>query len=85
MARELLLKGGYVATVDDSLRDLPSGDVLIRDDQVVAVARDLNGNGPLTHRDLALEFLGQRGLADARLPGNKDDLSLTITCLRNRQ
>ena len=31
-------------------------------------------NGPLTHRDLALEFLGQRSLADARFPGNKDDL-----------
>jgi 5-methylthioadenosine/S-adenosylhomocysteine deaminase len=36
MAHELLLRGGYVATVDDTLRDLPSGDVLIRDDQIVA-------------------------------------------------
>jgi hypothetical protein len=36
MARELLLRGGYVVTVDDSLRDLPNGDVLIRDDQVAA-------------------------------------------------
>ena len=37
-------------------------------------------NGPLTHRDMALEFLGQRGLADPRLPGNKYYLSFTIKC-----
>jgi cytosine/adenosine deaminase-related metal-dependent hydrolase len=42
MARELLLRGGYVVTVDDSLRDLPNGDVLIRDDQVAAVGRNLS-------------------------------------------
>ena len=42
MARELLLKGGHVVTVDDSLRDLPIGDVLIRDDQVAAVGRNLS-------------------------------------------
>jgi len=29
-------------TVDDSLRDLPNGDVLIRDDQVAAVGRNLS-------------------------------------------
>jgi len=42
MARELLLRGGYVVTVDDSLRGLPNGDVLIRDDQVAAVGRNLS-------------------------------------------
>src|ERR1700685_2047244 len=42
MARELLLRGGDVVTIDDSLRDLPSGDVLIRDDQVAAVGRNLS-------------------------------------------
>jgi cytosine/adenosine deaminase-related metal-dependent hydrolase len=42
MARELLLRGGYVVTVDDALRDLPNGDVLIRDDQVAAVGRNLS-------------------------------------------
>ena len=42
MARELLLRGGCVVTVDDSLRDLPNGDVLIRDDQVAAVGRNLS-------------------------------------------
>jgi 5-methylthioadenosine/S-adenosylhomocysteine deaminase len=38
------LKGGYVVTVDDSLRDLPHGDVLIRDDQVAAVGRNLSAS-----------------------------------------
>jgi 5-methylthioadenosine/S-adenosylhomocysteine deaminase len=42
VAREPLLRGGYVVTVDDSLRDLPNGDVLIRDDQVAAVGRNLS-------------------------------------------
>jgi 5-methylthioadenosine/S-adenosylhomocysteine deaminase len=42
VARELLLRGAYVVTVDDSLRDLPNGDVLIRDDQVAAVGRNLS-------------------------------------------
>jgi cytosine/adenosine deaminase-related metal-dependent hydrolase len=42
MARELLLRGGCVVTVDDSLRDLPNGDVLIRDGQVAAVGRNLS-------------------------------------------
>jgi cytosine/adenosine deaminase-related metal-dependent hydrolase len=42
MAHELLLRGGYVVTVDDSLGDLPGGDVLIQDDQIVAVGRNLS-------------------------------------------
>jgi 5-methylthioadenosine/S-adenosylhomocysteine deaminase len=42
VSRELLLKGGYVVTVDDSIGDLPQGDVLIRDDRIAAVARDLS-------------------------------------------
>ena len=42
MAHELLLRGGYVVTVDDSLGDLPEGDVLIQDDQIVAVGRNLS-------------------------------------------
>jgi 5-methylthioadenosine/S-adenosylhomocysteine deaminase len=42
MARELLLRGGHVVTADDSLRDQPNGDVLIRDDQVAAVGRNLS-------------------------------------------
>jgi hypothetical protein len=33
-------------------------------------------NRPLARRDLALEFLNQRGLSDAHLPVDKDDLSL---------
>ena len=42
MSRELLLKGGYVVTVDDSIGDLPRGDVLIRDDLIAAVGPDLS-------------------------------------------
>ena len=42
MARELLLRGGYVVTVDNSIGDLPVGDVLIRDDQIAAVGRNLS-------------------------------------------
>ena len=42
MSRELLVRGGYVVTVDDSVGDLPEGDVLIRDDRIVAVGRDLS-------------------------------------------
>src|SRR6202167_2249164 len=42
MAHELLLGGGLVVTVDDSLGDLPDADVLIRDGEIVAVAQGLS-------------------------------------------
>ena len=42
MAHELLLSGGYVVTVDDSFGDLAGGDILVRDDQIVAVGRNLS-------------------------------------------
>jgi 5-methylthioadenosine/S-adenosylhomocysteine deaminase len=42
MVRELLLKGGYVVTVDNSIGDLPEADVLIQDDQIAAVGRNLS-------------------------------------------
>src|ERR1700744_989192 len=41
MSGELLVKGGYVVTVDDSIGDLPEGDVLIAGDRIVAVGEDL--------------------------------------------
>jgi 5-methylthioadenosine/S-adenosylhomocysteine deaminase len=44
MSRELLLKGGYVVTVDDSIGDVPDGDVLIQDDVIAAVGRDLSAS-----------------------------------------
>jgi cytosine/adenosine deaminase-related metal-dependent hydrolase len=44
MSRELLLKGGYVVTVDDSIGDIPGGDVLIQDDAIAAVGRDLSAS-----------------------------------------
>jgi 5-methylthioadenosine/S-adenosylhomocysteine deaminase len=42
MPRELLLKGGHVVTVDESLGDLPNGDVLIRDGMIADVGHDLS-------------------------------------------
>ena len=42
MAHELLLKGGLVVTVDDSLGDLADADVLIRDGVIVAVGPGLS-------------------------------------------
>jgi 5-methylthioadenosine/S-adenosylhomocysteine deaminase len=42
MAHELLLKGGYVVTMDDSLGELSDADVFIRDGVIVAVAHDLS-------------------------------------------
>ena len=44
MSRELLLKGGYVVTVDDAIGDLPEGDVLIHDDLIAAVGPDLSAS-----------------------------------------
>jgi 5-methylthioadenosine/S-adenosylhomocysteine deaminase len=42
MARELLLKGGHVVTMDESLRDLSNGDVLVRDGVIADVGRGLS-------------------------------------------
>ena len=41
MSKELLIKGGYVITVDPDLGDLPSGDVLVTDGLITAVGPDL--------------------------------------------
>jgi 5-methylthioadenosine/S-adenosylhomocysteine deaminase len=41
MARELLIKGGHVVTVDPALGDLPGSDVLVRDGVIVAVGANL--------------------------------------------
>jgi 5-methylthioadenosine/S-adenosylhomocysteine deaminase len=46
MTRELLIKGGYVVTVDPELGDLPDGDVLVRDDIIAAVGRALTASAP---------------------------------------
>ena len=42
MGHELLLKGGLVVTVDNSLGDLPDADVLIRDGLITAVGPGLS-------------------------------------------
>jgi len=41
MSKELLIKGGYVVTVDPDLGDLPAGDVLVADGLIAAVGPDL--------------------------------------------
>jgi 5-methylthioadenosine/S-adenosylhomocysteine deaminase len=41
MAKELLIKGGNVVTVDPGIGDLPVGDVLVRDGRIVDVGPDL--------------------------------------------
>src|SRR3712207_3958190 len=41
MADRLLLRGGFVITVDPELGDLPRGDVLIEGDTIAAVGADL--------------------------------------------
>jgi len=42
MDHELLLKGGLVVSVDESLGDLPDVDVLIRNGVIIAIARGLS-------------------------------------------
>ncbi|HEY2437761.1 MAG TPA: amidohydrolase family protein [Solirubrobacteraceae bacterium] len=55
MTRELIIKGGYIVTVDPKLGDLPDGDVLVRDDIIAAV-------GPaLTTSALDAEVIDARG------------------------
>jgi 5-methylthioadenosine/S-adenosylhomocysteine deaminase len=41
MADRLLLRGGYVVTMDEQLGDIPGGDVLVEGDTIVQVGRDL--------------------------------------------
>jgi 5-methylthioadenosine/S-adenosylhomocysteine deaminase len=41
MAKELLIKGGNVVTVDPAIGDLPVGDVLVRDGSIVDVGANL--------------------------------------------
>ncbi len=48
MTRELLIKGGYVVTVDPELGDLPDGDVLVREDIIAAVGPALTASSPGT-------------------------------------
>ena len=40
-AHRILIRGGYVLTMDPRLGDLPAGDVLVEDDRIAAIARDL--------------------------------------------
>ncbi|WP_433200679.1 amidohydrolase family protein [Dactylosporangium sp. CS-047395] len=42
-ASRKLIRGGTVVSVDATIGDLPSGDVLIEDERIVAVAPDLDG------------------------------------------
>jgi 5-methylthioadenosine/S-adenosylhomocysteine deaminase len=42
---EFLLRGGHVLTMDDTLGDLPTGDVHVRDGAIVAVGQNLSAPG----------------------------------------
>ena len=46
MAKELLIKGGNVVTVDPAIGDLPVGDVLVRDGSIVDVGLNLATSEP---------------------------------------
>jgi 5-methylthioadenosine/S-adenosylhomocysteine deaminase len=46
MAKELLIKGGHVVTVDPELGDLPGGDVLVADGVITAVGQGLRPATP---------------------------------------
>jgi 5-methylthioadenosine/S-adenosylhomocysteine deaminase len=48
MTDRLLIKGGYVLTQDPTLGELPGADVLIEDDKIVAVGKDLSADGAQT-------------------------------------
>ena len=42
MAQRILIHGGFVLTMDGSLGDMPGADVLIEDDKIAAVGRNLS-------------------------------------------
>jgi cytosine/adenosine deaminase-related metal-dependent hydrolase len=44
MTNRMLLRGGYVLSVDPNIGDLPRGDVLIEDDEIVAVQPDISAD-----------------------------------------
>jgi 5-methylthioadenosine/S-adenosylhomocysteine deaminase len=44
MADRILLRGGYVLTVDTQLGDIPGGDVLIEGDKIAEVGRDISAD-----------------------------------------
>ena len=56
MAKELLIKGGHVVTVDPDLGDLPAGDVLVADGVITAVGPDLE---PTTTTAEVIEAAGR--------------------------
>ncbi|HJZ02565.1 MAG TPA: amidohydrolase, partial [Streptosporangiaceae bacterium] len=56
MPKELLIKGGYVVTVDPDLGDLPAGDVLVADGLITAVGPDLK---PTTTAAEVIEAAGR--------------------------
>ena len=48
MTDRLLIKGGYVLTQDPELGEQPGADVLVEDDRIVEVGRDLPAEGART-------------------------------------
>src|SRR6476620_91238 len=48
MTDRLLIKGGYVLTQDPTLGEMVDADILVEDDKIVAVGRDLSADGART-------------------------------------
>ncbi len=43
--RRILIRGGHLLTMDPELGDLPAGDILVEDDRIAAVAREIPAAG----------------------------------------
>jgi imidazolonepropionase-like amidohydrolase len=72
MARELLLKGGYVVTVDDVVGDVEGGDVLIRGDRIAAVGPNLPAQNQNT------EVIDVTGRVVPGLVYNKERIKISL-------
>src|SRR6202453_809213 len=64
MPTEVLIQGGYVVTVDDTVGDLEGGDVLVQDGKIAAVGRGLSTSSPDVEAVDANERLAVPGLVD---------------------
>jgi cytosine/adenosine deaminase-related metal-dependent hydrolase len=45
VSERLLLRGGYVLSMDDEVGELPAGDVLVEDGRIAAVAPAIDADG----------------------------------------
>ena len=45
VGERVLLRGGYVLSMDDEVGELPAGDVLVEDGAIAAVAPEIDADG----------------------------------------